>query len=79
MFSDDDLMRIDVESEGTINREGIRSKVWGSKNSGILSRMTSSFKIGVWDLRSLCEWAYKCDNKFEDINVNCQDTMWVEW
>ena len=79
VFSDDDLMRIDVKSEGTINCGGIRSEVWESKNSRILSRMTSSSKIGVWDLRSLCEWAYECDNKFEGTSVNRRDAMWVEW
>ena len=78
MFSDNDLTRIDVESEGTINHEEICSKVWGSKNSRILSRMTSSFEISVWDLRSLCEWAYECDDKFEGTSVNHWDTMWVE-
>ena len=47
MFSGGDLTRIGVESEGTINRGGIRSEVWGSKNSKILSRMTSPSEIGV--------------------------------
>ena len=79
MFSNDNLIRIDVESESTINCEKIHFKVWESKNSRILLRITSSFKINVWDLRSLCEWVYECDDKFEGIDVNCRDAMWVEW
>ena len=47
VFSGGDLTRIGVESEGTINRGGIRSGVWGPKDSGILSRMTFPSEIGV--------------------------------
>ena len=75
MFSDDDLIRIGVEFEGTINCEKIRFKVWESKNSRILSRMTSSFEIDVWDLYSLYEWAYECNDKFEGTSVNHQNVI----
>ena len=71
VFSDDNLIRIGVEFEGTINCEEIHSEVWKLKNSRILSRMISSSKISVWDLQNLCEWVYECDNKFEGTNVNC--------
>ena len=78
VFSGDDLTRIDVESEGTINRGRIRSEVWESKDSRILSRMMSPFEIGVWDLWSLCEWVYECDDKFEGTDVNYRDAMRAE-
>ena len=47
VFNNNDLMRLGVKFESTINHKRICFKVWESKNSRILLRMMFSSKISV--------------------------------